>query len=163
MRRVIITETRDYCFSADDGGILGAQADGNRLRRLCPSTKTLYICYKYQLFVDVVLRTTPKPPLSVLVCIVAKMQMKDTFLWKDVFYPFLKFSGVFHIRCNSGDTVTSNTVITHLTVSTDQVLALYRGFSNCGTQATVQWYTGLVREYWRIKDWKKIPSINAVT
>jgi hypothetical protein len=38
----IITEMHEHFFSADYVGVSGAQADGNRVRQLCSSTKPWY-------------------------------------------------------------------------------------------------------------------------
>jgi hypothetical protein len=67
--RVIITETRDCFFSADDGGVLGARADGNRdiqivvrQRRcitLCKSTYKVDSCSEGSLLGSQVPTTRP--------------------------------------------------------------------------------------------------------
>jgi hypothetical protein len=40
--RRILTEMQDFSFLVDDGGILGAQTNGNRIRSLRSSTETWY-------------------------------------------------------------------------------------------------------------------------
>jgi hypothetical protein len=37
-----------------------------------------------------------------------------------------------------------------------------QGSSNCGTPATTQWYTGLLRKKSKDKKYKNVPPINAV-